>query len=165
MTARPFYAATIDGRRVLLWAAVGAGVAAAVLVAVALLPPEHVAAAGRKGAKTAHFVKQELARSHLGKEALHKAKLIVKNGHDIAHLPNGQHITRYQYTRLYPTHGVPVSPSDFGDALKEYLRIYGEFGRGVLRIIRHIGQGRLSGQFPWVPPGAPGAGSGPSIPL
>ena len=158
---RAFYAVTVDGKRVLLYAAVG--VCAVVAIAL-LLEPEHAAAAGKAG-KTARFVGKEIARSGAGKKIVHNAHLILRNGHDIATLPNGRYVTRYQYTRVFPSHGVPVSRSDFGDAVREYLRLYGGFGRGILRIIKHIGHARLSGQFPWVPPGAPGIGGGTGVPM
>ncbi len=158
---RPFYTVTIDGRRVLLYTAVGICIVLAVAI---LAQPEHAAAAGKSG-RTAKFIGREIARSDLGIKVIHKAHLILRNGHDIARAPGGKVISRYQYTRLYPKHGVPVSPSDFRDALREYLRIYGDFGRGVLRIIKHIGHARLSGQFPFVPPDVPGPGAGSSIPM
>ena len=158
---RTFYAATIDGRRVLLYTAAGLCVIALVMI---LAQPEHVAAAG-KGGRTAKFVGKELARSPLGKKVAHQAHLILRNGHDIARI-NGKHISRYQYTRLYPGHGVPVSPSDLRDALREYLRLYGDFGRQVLRIIREIGLKGARGEFPFRAPSLfPGVGPGGGVPL
>ncbi len=171
MTARTFYTATIDGRRVLLWAALGAGVVAAVLLAVALLPPEHIEAASRKGAKTARFIHGEIgkyAQQHphsLPAKIQHGAKVFLRNGHDIETGSKAGPLTVYQHKGLYPKNYVPTSPSDLSDALREYLRIYGDFGRGVLRIIRDIGQHRLSGQFPYTPPSAPGPGAGSGVPM
>ncbi len=51
------------------------------------------------------------------------------------------------------------------EGFRGYARLYGDFGRGVLRIIKHIGHARLSGRFPWAPPVGPGAGNGPGLPL
>ena len=150
---RTFYAATVDGKRVLLYAAVGA---CAVVAIALLLQPEHAAAAGKVG-KTARFVGKEIARSGVGKKIVHHAHLVLRNGQDTV-LPNGQHISHFQYRTFLPGHHAPAG--DLGDAVREYLRIYGDFGRGVLRIIKRIGHARLGGQFPWPPPGTPGVGSG-----
>jgi len=93
------------------------------------------------------------------------------------------HWQRYQSTRK-PTHAdidlagamrrlqqdlqppAPTSPVEiWGNGLKEYARIYRDFGKGVLRIIRDIGHKRMAGVWPFVPPGAPGLGGGLGLPM
>ncbi len=51
------------------------------------------------------------------------------------------------------------------EGFKEYARLYGDFGRGVLRIIKHVGHARMSVQFPFAPPGTPGVGQGGGVPF
>lgn len=111
-----FYAVTLDGRRILVYAV--AGVAILALGAV-LLHPHHAAAAGKMG-KVTKFIGQEIRRN--------------APKHPRRPLPHSITPERYLWEKLKD-------------------------------IVRDIGQHRLSGQFPWAPPGAPGAGSGTGLPI
>ncbi len=60
----------------------------------------------------------------------------------------------------------PTSPVEiWGNGFREYARLYRDFGRGALRIIRDIGHKRMQGVFPFVPPGVPGIGGGAGLPM
>ena len=60
----------------------------------------------------------------------------------------------------------PTSPVEiWSDGLREYARIYRDFGKGVWRIIRDIGHKRMAGVWPFVPSGAAGVGGGAGLPM
>ena len=199
---RPFYAVTVDGRRVLIYGAAGA----CALVALAiLLEPQHAEAAGKVGKVTNHLIREGVR--HLPKHnemqvthgivndalsPLHQRRLLpasvyrrlLQNAHDRYELQRVlQHWQRFHGTRkltnadidlagamkriqqdLSPVPG-PSPIEMWKEGFKEYARLYGDLGRGVLRIIKHIGHARLSGQWPYVPPGAPGIGGGTGLPM
>ncbi len=199
---RPFYAATVDGRRILLYAAAGACTVAAIAL---LLEPQHAEAAGKVGKVTNHLIREGV--KHLPKHnevqmthnivndalsPLHQKRLLpasvyrrlLQNAHDRYELQRViDHWQRHQDTRRLTGADVdlagairrlqrdlqppaPTSPIEiWGDGLREYARIYRDFGRAVLRIIRDIGHHRTAGVWPYVPPGAPGISGGAGLPL